>query len=153
MVCAGKPGDLNVGNIENIMKPQSAVLVIVSIAIAGCSRPGHRVSDKLELPSARNEVPSAVDPQFVPCQGIEYHIVGPAIFRTKDSGPAERDTSIAWTKANEFVYRTSLATEYALPASCIGSDGDRFVASFDHKKSKKRISILVNIQTRTVSLK
>ena len=92
---------------------------------------------------ARREIPAKLDSQFRPEAGVEYTLAASSLYRHvrgSDPGPAERDTSIAWTFANEFVYRTALANEYVVPAGCsAGPTKDGWCrVSFSAKDGKSR---------------
>jgi hypothetical protein len=134
------------------MRTLSIILASACLALTGCGRRSDPVEDKTQSKTSTPEVRSALDREFAPEPGVEYNITGSDIFRTSDSGPASRDTSIAWSVANEFVYRTALGKEYSLPASSVGPDGNRHIAKFTHKQEDKRISVGVNIHTRTATL-
>lgn len=99
------------------------------------------------------QIAAKVDPDFTPQPGTKYEVVGAGLFRTDAPGPAEKDTSVAWSLANEFVHRTALAKKYAVPASSVTPDGDNFKATFRSLGSEKEITVEIDTKAKTVTLK
>ncbi|HVT82012.1 MAG TPA: hypothetical protein VHM90_15310, partial [Phycisphaerae bacterium] len=61
---------------------------------------------------------------IVPDGGVPYLLPGGAIYKEGGTGPAEADTSAAWERANEFVFRTALRKAYKLPGLDARDTGD-----------------------------
>lgn len=100
---------------------------------------------------APREIPAKLDPQFRPEAGVEYTLAPSSLYRPKlgsNPGPAEFATSLAWSFANEFVYRTALANEYVVPASGLGPTKDGWYrVSFSAKDGKsRRLVVEVDIE-------
>jgi hypothetical protein len=91
---------------------------------------------------APRQIPGKIDTEFRPEAGVEYTLGGASLYRPargSDPGPAERDTSIAWSFANEFVYRTALAKQYVVPAESAGRRKDgSYEVGFTSKDRKSR---------------
>ena len=70
-----------------------------------------------------HEIPEKPDVEFRLEGGIEYTLAGSWLYHPEHEGspgPAEKDTGIAWSFANEFVYRTALSKNFVVPAAEVG---------------------------------
>jgi len=123
------------------------VLIAVSSAVAGDENAA----------KAPQEIPAKSDSKFRPEAGVEYTLATGTVYRAargSDPGPAERDSSMAWSFANEFVCRTALAEQYVLPAGQAGptKDGWRQVG-FLSKDGKSRLIVEVRVERRVARLR
>jgi hypothetical protein len=112
---------------------------------------------KQEAESGPREIPAKIDTEFRPEAGVEYTLAAPSLYqpaRSSDPGPAARDTSVAWSFANEFVYRTALAKEYVVPAGQAGPTKDGWCqVGFTSKDEKSRLIVEVHIERRVARLR
>ena len=116
----------------------SGTLTLPSVAI-----PGRNVT----------EIPAKIDRRFKPEPEMEYALAGEGLFHAAEPGPAEQKTSIAWSMANEFVYRTSLAEEYALPAQWSSPVRDGvYQVGFQAKQGQQELLVEVDLGKRTLKL-
>ncbi len=100
------------------------------------------------------EIPAKVDRGFRPDPRFEYVLAGKRLFRTFEPGPASGETGRAWDLANEFVYRTSLAEQYALPAQWSGPlRAGIYAAGFKGKDDQAEIVVEVDLEKRTAKLR
>ncbi|MCF7730654.1 MAG: toxin-antitoxin system YwqK family antitoxin [Akkermansiaceae bacterium] len=102
------------------------------------------------------EIPAKIDSEFRPEVGVEYTLAAPSMFHPAhagDPGPSERDTSAAWSFAIEFVYRTALAKEYAVPAGQAGpTKGGWFQVGFTSRDGKALLTVEVQIERHVARL-
>src|SRR5437899_332882 len=88
-----------------------------------------------KLGSGKSEPPEIADRQtdMMPIANTYYTLYPNDIYPRDPShpGPAELNTSIAWSQANEFVYRTALRRLCQLPASATGPEEDGYMVSFE----------------------
>lgn len=98
------------------------------------------------------QIAAKVDAEFTPQPGLKYEIAVPSLFKADAPGPAEKEPNVAWSLANEFIHRTSLAGKYALPASSVSPDGDGFKVTFKPLGSEPGITVEVDTKARTVVL-
>jgi hypothetical protein len=96
---------------------------------------------------AAQEIAAKIDAGFRPEQRIEYTLAPPWLYRTSAAGPAEGETAIAWSRANELVYRTALAKDYALPAQQSGPTRNGWCpVTFTSKDGKTKLVIEVDVR-------
>jgi hypothetical protein len=102
------------------------------------------------------EIPAKLDSSFKPEIGMEYSLAAGLVYHRapgSDPGPAERDTSMAWAFANEFVYRTALSKDYSVPAGSAGPGKDGwFEVGFTSKDGKSRLVVEVNVARHVARL-
>jgi hypothetical protein len=123
--------------------------LILGVLVAAASAVAGDVKAPLEMPAK-------IDSEFRPEAGVEYALAGGSLYqpaRGSDPGPAERDTSIAWSIANEFVHRTALAKDYVIPAGQAGPTKDGWCeVGFTGKDGKSRLIVEVHVERRVARL-
>lgn len=97
----------------------------------------------------------SVQSRLVPQTGVTYRISANWIYTTDDPGPANVQNSLAWSLANEFVFRTGLRDILVLPASSSGKrKEDHFYAvTFERKSGGKHLILLIDPRNETVQMK
>jgi hypothetical protein len=128
--------------MKHIIRLILSVVIVTTSVIAGDENSA----------KTRREIPAKIDSEFKPEVGIEYALATLSLYhpaRGSDPGPAERDTSMAWSFANEFVYRTALAKDYAVPAGQAGPTKAGWCqVSFASKDGKSRLTVEVDVGRR-----
>ena len=98
------------------------------------------------------EIHGKVDVGFRPEVGIEYTLAGTWLYRPArddNPGPAETRKGIAWSFANELVYRTALSKEYVVPATVAGPiNTGWYRVGFGGKDGKDRLVVEVDVERR-----
>jgi len=124
-----------------------SVLVAATSAIAGNENAG----------KAPREIPAKSDSEFRPEVGVEYTLATGTLYRAargSEPVPGERDSSMAWSFANELIYRTALAKEYVVPAGQTGPSQDGWCqVGFTSKDGKSRLIVEVQVERRVARLR
>ena len=132
--------------MKHIIRLILSVVIVTSSVIAGDENPFKKP----------HEIPAKIDSEFKPEAGIEYTIASPWLYHRPPGGspgPAQARTSTAWSVANEFIYRTALATLYAVPATQAGPmKAGWFQVFFNSIDGKSRLVVEVDVEKHLVRL-
>ena len=94
---------------------------------------------------------ASVDTNRVPVAGVVYSVPPPNLYSNDwrtEPGPAHLHLGLAWSTANEFVFRTALRERYKLPGgSSIWNTNGTAVISFSPLRGKGEIRLLVRERT------
>jgi hypothetical protein len=133
--------------MKHLIQLMLVVLAATTSAIAG---------DEIAA-QAHREIPARVDSGFRPEPGVEYTLAAGTLWhpaREAEQGPAERDSSMACTLANEFVYRTALAKEYVVPAAQAAPAKDGWhQVGFTSQDGKSRLLVEVQAERRVLRIR
>ena len=127
------------------MKKYLVLLALSLIAFIGIS------CQKSKAPANPYEL-GPVQSDIMPQPDTFYTLLPNTLFKTNESGPAESTTSRAWSKANEFVFRTALRNTVALPSSSVKPNQTGYIATFKGKNGQPDIKVIVSPDFKAVKL-
>ena len=124
-------------------------LFLFIVAAAGCTQPirNSPAPDGVVIlkPEKSNMMPSV---------GTRYQLASnPRLFETHQPGPKEKNPSIAWALANEFVFRTALREQCVLPAERVVQHKTGIMVLFNQNTGKQRTSVFVRSDMKTIEWK
>lgn len=101
-------------------------------------------------------IPALADRGFIPQTNTRYSLAGPSLYQVpggQHAGPAEQFTGMAWSLANEFVFRSALADVFTLPATTAGPAKPGWHrVEFVGKDHQSRLRVEVDLARRLVRL-
>ena len=98
-------------------------------------------------------VVDAKQTDIVPQAGLLYRLAPGQLYATTEPGPKERDKSMAWSTANEFVFRTALRNQCALPGTGAIQHKTGVMVLFEKKESGKKLHVFVRSDKQAIEYK